>query len=125
MTRQCAGFRRDGTPCTVTVEPPQRYCWWHDPRNSERRKRAAARGGKAKVNPLTKELHGRLEDLTDRVVGGTLETSRGAVAAQLINARIRLVEVERRFDYQRELQQRIEQLQAKLEAIKEQRRWGA
>jgi hypothetical protein len=27
---QCAGTKRDGSPCTATVEPPQSYCWWHD-----------------------------------------------------------------------------------------------
>jgi hypothetical protein len=33
---RCAGTKRDGAPCTATVEPPQRYCWWHDPANIER-----------------------------------------------------------------------------------------
>ena len=95
---RCAAFKRDGTPCTVTVEPPQTHCWWHSPEHSEKRRRAAARGGRAKANPLTKELHALLEDLTERTVGGSVPTAWAAVAAQLVNTPIRLIEVERRLD---------------------------
>ncbi len=37
----CLGTKRDNSPCTVTVEPPQTYCWWHDPANAQARKQAA------------------------------------------------------------------------------------
>jgi hypothetical protein len=43
---RCLGIKRDNSPCTVTVEPPQTCCWWHDPSNADKRKQAAARGGK-------------------------------------------------------------------------------
>ena len=108
---RCAGFKRDGSPCTVTVEPPQTHCWWHAPEYSEERKRAASRGGKAKASPLTRELHRLLEDLTNRVVEGSLVPYRGAVAAQLVNARIRLVETERRVQEQEELLERLDALE--------------
>ena len=109
--RRCAGSKRDGTPCAVTVEEGQTYCWWHDPANAQERRRAASRGGKAKASPLTKELHKLLEDLTAAVVSGELVPYRGAVAAQLINARIRLVETERRIKEQEELLERLERLE--------------
>ena len=108
---RCAGFKRDGTPCAVSVEPPQTYCWWHSPAYSEERRRAASRGGKAKASPLTRELHSLLEDLTNRVVEGSLVPYRGAVAAQLVNARIRLVETERRIQEQEELLERLDALE--------------
>ena len=79
--------------------------------NSEERRRAASLGGKAKTSPLTRELHRRLEELTNSVVDGSLVAYRGAVAAQLINARIRLVEVERRVHEQEELVERLERLE--------------
>jgi len=55
-------------------------------------------------------LHALLEDLTRRVIDGELETSRGAVANQLIRTRIRL------FDYERRLKE-LEELEARLEAV--------
>ena len=111
MMHRCAGFKRDGTPCAVTVEPPQTHCWWHSPEYSEERKRAASKGGRAKASPLTRELHKLLEDLTAAVVDGSLVAYRGAVAAQLINARIRLVEVERKVKETEELEERLERLE--------------
>src|SRR5215207_3531837 len=93
----CSGYKRDGSRCTATVNPPHTRCWWHDPANAERRRRAASRGGKGKAGSRAlKELHALLEDLTKRVIDGELETSRGAVANKLIGTRLQLLEYERR-----------------------------
>src|SRR5215213_5964961 len=105
---QCSGFKRDGSRCTATVNPPHTRCWWHDPANAERRRRAASRGGKGKAGRATKELHALLADLTKRVIDGNLEASRGAVANQLIGTRIRLFEYERRLKELEELEERLE-----------------
>ena len=121
---QCSGFKRDGSRCTATVNPPQTRCWWHDPTNAERRKRAASRGGKGKAGRALKELHALLEDLTKRVIEGKLETSRGAVANQLIGTRIRLLEYERRLKEQEELEGRLEELEAILTQRKDASGWG-
>ncbi len=75
------------------------------------RRRAASRGGKGKAGRATKELHALLEDLTKRVIDGELETSRGAVANQLIGTRIRLFEYERRLKELEEFEARIETLE--------------
>src|SRR5919202_1835818 len=115
---KCRGTKRDGSQCTQTVEPPQSYCWWHDPENAHKRQRAASKGGRAKASKLTKDLHDLLEELTTRVVDGTLETSRGAVANQLISTRIRLLDYERRLKELEELEERLQQLE---EATQERR----
>src|SRR5919202_2638696 len=112
---KCLGAKRDGSQCTQTVEPPQSYCWWHDPDNAHKRQRAASKGGKAKASKLTKQLHDLLEDLATRVVEGNLEASRGAVAHQLISTRIRLLEFERKAREQEELIERLEVLEERLE----------
>ena len=111
MMRRCAGSKRDGSPCAVSVEPPETLCWWHSPAYSEERRRAASKGGKAKANPLMRELHGLLADLTERVVAGTLPAYRGAVAAQLVNTRLRAVEVERRVRETEDLLERLDALE--------------
>jgi hypothetical protein len=120
---QCSGFKPNGSRCTATVNPPQPYCWWHDPANAERWRWAASRGGKGKVGRALKELHTLLEDLTKRVIDGKLEISRGAVANQLIGTRIRLMEHERRLKELEEFETRLEVLeQAQQEGGK---RWRA
>ena len=64
---------------------------------------------------MGKELHAMLEDLTERVVAGELETSRGAVANQLIGTRIRLLEYERRMKELEEVEARLGELETLLE----------
>jgi hypothetical protein len=108
---QCRGTKRDGSQCTATVNPLQTYCWWHDPENSERRRTTAAKGGKAKAGKAAKGLHELLEALTQQVIDGELETSKGAVANQLIGTRIRLLEYERRLKELLELEERLEALE--------------
>jgi hypothetical protein len=86
---RCPGTKRDNSPCTVTVEPPQTYCWWHDPANAEARKQAAVRGGKrgGRGRPSVElaRLATRFEELADQVLSGEIERGRGAVAGQLLN----------------------------------------
>ncbi len=123
MTRQCSGTKRDGSQCTATVNPPQQRCWWHDAANAEKRKAAASKGGKAKAAKITKDLHALLDSLTERVISGELETSRGAVANQLIATRLRLLEYERRLKETEELETRVEELEA--EAREEPRTRGS
>ena len=120
----CTGTKRNGEGCTATVEPPLRYCWWHDPANAEKRHRAASKGGRGKTSKVTKGLHELLEDLANRVIEGKLETSRGAVANQLIGTRIRLLEYERRLKEQEELEGRLEELEAILTQRKDASGWG-
>ena len=124
---QCTAVKRNGERCTLPSNGQQHgLCWAHDPQNAEKRRRGASRGGKAKASKVVKGLHGLLEDLTTRVVDGKLETSRGAVANQLIGTRIRLLEYERRLKELEELEERLEALeQAQEEANQRgQRRWG-
>jgi hypothetical protein len=107
----CAGYKRDGSQCTATVEPPQTYCWWHDPKNSEERRRAASRGGRGKANRELRDIKALCEDLTERVLSGELVPGPAAVANQLINTRLRAIEQERRLKESEDLEARIEALE--------------
>src|SRR4051794_22963923 len=33
----CVATKRDGTPCTLSAQPGNEYCWAHDPANAEQR----------------------------------------------------------------------------------------
>ena len=125
MMAQCRATKRDGTRCTLQVEASSELCWAHDPANAEQRRKRSSRGGRSKASKAVKALHGLLEDLTRQVIDGELETSRGAVANQLITTRIKLFEYERRLRETQELETRLEELETLLETRKGQRGWGA
>jgi len=95
----------------------------HDPKNAERRRRGQSRGGKNKPSRELSAIKSLLEDLAEQVLAGDLETGRAAVANQLINTRLRALEVERKV-------KEAEEIEERLAALEEQprngggRRWG-
>jgi hypothetical protein len=121
---RCGATKRNGQPCNMEVGDKQRYCWAHDPANAEARRKRATKGGKGKASKAVKALHELLGDLTHQVIDGKLETSRGAVANQLITTRIKLFDYERRVKETEELEERLAQLEQAQEE-KGGRRWGA
>ncbi len=129
MNRQCPALKRDGNQCSGSVPEGKYHCWFHDPANSGKRKRAASRGGKGNRAGVSRDLHKLLEDLTERVVSGDLEPYPASVAGQLVGVRLRLLEYERRVKEQDELVGRLEELEEQITAEKnsEGRRssWGA
>jgi predicted RNA-binding Zn ribbon-like protein len=119
---RCLGTKRDNSPCTVTVEPPQTYCWWHDPANADKRKQAAARGGKraGRGRPQAElaNIKGRLSDLADDVLEEKVDKGVAAVASQVLNVYLRAVSVELKVREQQELVERLEALEEALETKK-------
>ncbi len=126
MAVKCAGTKRDNSPCTATVEPPQRFCWWHDPANAEKRRRAASKAGKAKPNRELAGIKTRLSDLADDVLAGAVDKGVAAVASQVLNVYLRAVSVELKAREQLELIERLEALEETQEAarVKESRYGG-
>jgi hypothetical protein len=124
LSVRCAGTKRDGSPCTATVEPPQRYCWWHDPANAEKRRRAASKAGKSKPSRELVGIKQRLSDLADDVLEGRMDKGVAAVASQVLNVYLRAVSVELKVTEQRELIERLEALEEGLEQRKGDRRYG-
>ena len=103
----CSATKRDGSPCTLPAVGKQGLCWAHDPKNAEQRRRRASKGGRGKANTEVRDLKSLIADLTDRVLEGTLETGKAAIANQLLNTRARLIELERRIKETEDLEQRI------------------
>ncbi len=121
---RCAGAKRDGTPCERIVGASQRYCYAHDPARAEARKRNASKGGRSKPNREILDIKNHLKELTLEVLSGDVATAPYAVANQLINTRLRAVEVERKIREQDELLERIERLEEQA-TEKGGRRWGS
>jgi hypothetical protein len=123
LTSTCAATKRDGSPCTLPSSSHSDLCWAHDPKNAERRRRGQSRGGKNKPSRELSAIKSLLEDLAEQVLAGDLETGRAAVANQLINTRLRALEVERKV-------KEAEEIEERLAVLEEQprngggRRWG-
>ena len=83
------------------------------PKNAERRRKGASRGGRAKASRELPSIKTLLEDLTERVLTGELHTGPATVANQLINTRLRAIEQERKIKETEDLEARIEALEAK------------
>jgi hypothetical protein len=107
---RCLGTKRDHSPCTATVEPPQRYCWWHDPEHADQRSRAASRGGRSKANREVATLKAELKDLIGKVEGGTLEPTRGNTMLRGYGVLIDLIKLERGIHFEDDLAARTEEL---------------
>jgi hypothetical protein len=73
MCRFEAGWR---AVYRVTGEPPQRYCWLHDPANAEKRRRSASKATKSKPSREFKDLKRQLEALAADVLVGKLRPPR-------------------------------------------------
>jgi hypothetical protein len=129
----CGGYKRDGSQCTATVEPPQRFCWWHDPANKEERKRAAAKGGKGKAHRRTTALWDEVEKVIAGVESERLSPPQGNTMIKGFTTLIALTRLDvehaeleiaqRRLELDEqertELVQRLEELEAAMEARKD------
>src|SRR5215212_4174861 len=108
---RCVAIKPNGERCRLDAQDLHDMCWAHSPENSEKRRRRASRGGRAKANRELPAIKALLEDLTEQVLSGELPTGPAAVANQLINTRLRAIEVERKIKETEELEARLEALE--------------
>jgi hypothetical protein len=126
LSRKCPAITLKGGQCSGSVPVGKYQCWYHDPANSDKRRRAASRGGKGNKSRVSKDLHALLEDLTEQVVSGELEPYPASVAGSLIGVRLRLLEYERRVKETEEIEARISELEeAAASGRRGNQRWGA
>ncbi len=117
----CSGITGAGERCKGIAIDSTGLCYAHSPEHAKERRRNASRGGKSggggRSSGELAEIKALLSELTNRVLGGEgveeLETGRAAVANQLVNTRLRAVELGRRIRETDELEERIEQLEQK------------
>jgi hypothetical protein len=108
---RCTAIKANGERCRLDATGKQDTCWAHSPENSEKRRKRASRGGRAKANRELPAIKALLEDLTERLLSGELQTGPVAVANQLVNTRLRAIELERKIKETEELEERMEALE--------------
>ena len=123
---RCGGSKPTGEPCERIVPASQDYCYSHDPKRVEERRRNASRAGKSKPSRELSDIKRRLSDLAEDVLEGRKDRSDAAVAGQLLNTVIRAVGVELKAREQEEVLARVEELEALLkDRDQEEKRYGA
>jgi predicted ArsR family transcriptional regulator len=127
LSSACTATKRNGEPCTLPAVGPDALCWAHDPKNAEKRRRGQSRGGRGKPTTEIRTLKRELEDLAKDVLEGRVERGDGAVVNQILNTRLRAIELERKIKETEELEERIEQLERTQEQQGQRggKRWGA
>jgi hypothetical protein len=116
--RKCGAIKANGERCGRIVGASQVYCYAHDPSYADKRKRDAAKAGRSTPNTELKEIKASIKELTDRVLSGGVETGPAAIANQLVNTRLRIIELERRWKETGELGGRLEALEDVLKGRK-------
>jgi hypothetical protein len=114
MTR-CIGVKPDGALCKGIASHGSDYCPAHDPAREEARRRSASKAARSKPGREISDLKSQLETLAEAVLAATVEPKVGAVVTQILNARLKLIELERRIKETDELEAKIEQIQEALE----------
>ncbi len=120
---RCGFIKGSGERCKGSATGPHGLCWAHAPENAERRRRMASRAARSKPNRELRDVKVLCEDLTDRVLAGSLLPGSAAVANQLINTRLRAIEQERKNRETEDLEARIEALERTHEQEKGARPW--
>ena len=126
-TRQCKALKAGGGRCTARAQQGSQRCWGHDPNTAEERKKYASAGGKTRSRRPPDELEQvkrQVRALIKSVLNGSLDRANGAVALQGYNLLLRTVEIQRKLDGQRELEEAVAELREQLEEAKGSR-WGA
>lgn len=126
MTR-CAYIKPGGKRCGATAMKGYDTCYGHRPDLADERRHNASKGGRSggrgRGSGELREIKALLKDLTDKVLRVEMGSGVAAVANQLINTRLRAVELERKVKETEELEVRIEELERSRETERG-RRWG-
>jgi hypothetical protein len=107
---RCSAIKPNGERCQKPADGQHGFCWSHDPANAAARHRTASRGGRGKASREVRDLKSYLEDLAQEVRSGAIDPKVGAVVNQIVNTRLRALEVERTILETDELAAEIEEL---------------
>ena len=116
MRGVCRATKRNGEPCKTPATGANGYCWAHDPANADKRRRVASRAGSSRGGGEIADLKAQLRKLAEDTLAGDVERGVAAVVNQILNSRIRLVELERKIKETEELEGRLEALEGVLKA---------
>jgi hypothetical protein len=111
----CRGTKPDGAPCTLAARDSSGLCWAHSPEHAKKRQLIARKGGKARAGgggtAEVAAVSQQLQTMADGVAAGKLDRADAVAIGQLLNARLRALELLRRWKETDQLEARLEQLE--------------
>ena len=115
MVMRCTGVTRGGKRCTLPAVYDG-YCHLHTPLRAAERRRNASKAGRSRgrARGELQALKDKLARLIESVETGRLDPKRAGAIAQLTNAALRALELERRWRETEELAGRIERLEERV-----------
>jgi len=122
---QCIGVKPNGELCRCVAARGSDFCPAHDPARKEARHRNASKAARSKPGREIKDLKVQLESLANDVLNESVEPKVGVVVNQILNSRLRAVELERKIREQDELERRLEVMAEVLERQKGGSAYGA
>jgi hypothetical protein len=125
--RWCKAIKCGGGRCSNKALDSSEYCYAHSPEKAVERRANATAGGYARSRRSPNELEKlkkEIRTVTGAVLSGKVEKGAGAVVLQGYNTILRLIEVQRKLDYQRELEEQIKELHTRMEEIRRKRQWA-
>ena len=112
--RVCPAIKANGERCRGIVGAGSAYCPAHDPAREGARRRAASKAARNKPDAELKGVKDQLQALADRVLSGELQRADAAVVSQVLNVKLRALELERKWRELGELEDRLEALEGVL-----------
>jgi hypothetical protein len=119
--RRCSFIKADGARCERIVGDGSEYCYSHDPSRAEERyrnaKKAGRAGGKGRPKPIEEDLDDlkrQLQTIADGILVGEVLQGQAAVAVQALNAKARVLELQRRWRELGEVEERLDALEHRL-----------
>ena len=126
---KCSGTTQAGTACKGIPIDGSAWCYVHDPDHAEERRRHGSRGGKrgGRGRPQAElaNIKDRLRVMVEDVRNGTMDRADAAVCGQLYNTLLRAITVELKVAEQKDILERMDELESMLEQKNGGRTWGA
>jgi translation elongation factor EF-1beta len=124
---RCAGIKPDNNQCERIVDDRSTYCYSHDPRKKEVRRRAASKAGKARSTTAEiEDVKKRIRELTEDVIEGRVDRGRASVAFQGLGVLKGFLELSRKVKETEVLEAKLAEIEQVLEHQQQggNRRWG-
>jgi hypothetical protein len=116
----CEAIKNNGKRCEAKVQTGSQWCWNHDPAHTAKRKASGSMGGKrgGRGRPLLElqQTKAYLKKLRDEVLAGVVDRGDATIANQITNTYVRCISTE--------LRERMELLEAEVEAAAAARGYG-
>jgi hypothetical protein len=110
-TRLCKAITHGGARCSSSAQEGSEWCWNHDRDRVEERRTDSRAGGKTRSRRSLDELERikeQLRTITAGVLEGRIDRDKAAVLIEGFNTLVRLIEVQRNLEFQRDLEAEAE-----------------